>query len=103
MARTIIGSTIAIDGTIDGEPAVVVQGSVKGAIHGASEVSVEKGAEVEAEIDTDVLSVAGKLRGKVTAKSKVSIGPEGKMVGDIRSPRILIADGAQFKGNIDME
>lgn len=103
MAKTIIGNTMVIEGSIEGEPAVTVHGTVKGKISSAAEVNLEKTADVEAEVEADILQVAGKLRGKVAARQKVAIAAEGKMVGDIRAPRILIADGAQFKGNIDME
>ena len=42
------------------------------------------------------------LVGNVTASDKVEVRKEGKMVGDIKAPRVVIADGAKFKGNIEM-
>ena len=42
------------------------------------------------------------LVGNVTATERVEVRKEGKMVGDIKAPRVVIADGAKFKGNIEM-
>src|SRR5215475_2585780 len=100
---TIIGSTMLIEGEIDGEEKLVVLGTVQGKIKIDQGVEIARSGVVRAEIETDSLSVAGQVNGRVTAKTRVEITPEGKMVGDIRAPRILIADGAQFKGNIDMD
>lgn len=102
-AKTVIGSSLVIDGEISGEDGVVVHGTVRGKISVDKGVVVERGAEVEAEIETDIVQVAGRLAGKVNAKGRVEITAEGKMVGDIRAPRILIADGALFRGHIEME
>ena len=103
MAITQIGSTLVIEGEISGSDAVVVQGRVKGSIETSQGVVIENSAHVEANLTLDTLEVAGDVKGNVTAASRVEIKPEGKMVGDIKAPRILIADGAHFKGNIDMD
>lgn len=103
MANTVIGSTIVIDGEISGEEPVVVQGTVKGRISVSENVYVENSATLEADVEADSVEVSGTLTGNVTAGTRVEIKAEGKMVGDVKSPRILIADGALFKGNIDMD
>lgn len=103
MATTHIGSTMVIEGEIVGADAVVVQGRVKGSIETSQSVVIENSAHVEANLTLDTLEVAGDVKGNVTASTRVEIKPEGKMIGDIKSPRILIADGAHFKGNIDMD
>jgi len=43
------------------------------------------------------------VTGNIRASEKVEIKSDGRMVGDIKAPRILIADGAVFKGNVDMD
>ncbi len=103
MANTVIGSTIVIDGEISGEEAVVVQGTVKGRIATSQSVFVENSATLEADVEADSVEVGGVVTGNISAGSRVEIKAEGKMVGDVKSPRILIADGALFKGNIDMD
>lgn len=101
--KTIIGSTIVIEGEIEGAEDLVVQGTVKGSIALKESLFVENTGVVEADVQTQNVDVSGELKGDVTALSKVEIKKEGKMVGDIRAPRVLIADGALFKGSVDME
>ncbi len=101
--KTIIGSTIIIEGEIEGAEDLVVQGTIKGNISLKESLFVENTGVVEADVQTQNVDISGELKGDVTASSKVEIKKEGKMVGDIRAPRILIADGALFKGSVDME
>lgn len=100
--KTVIGGTITIDGEIDSEDPLVVHGRVTGRVQSTAEVSIEAGAEVEAEVSAEAVLVTGALTGPAEAKNRVEITPEGRMTGDIRAPRILIADGAHYKGNVDM-
>lgn len=103
MANTIIGSSIVIDGEISGDEDLVIQGTVKGKIALKENLNVENSGVVEADIQTATVEISGQVTGNIVASDKVEINADGRMVGDIRSPRILIADGATFKGNIDMD
>jgi len=101
--KTIIGKTIVIEGEIEGAEDLVVQGTIKGNIVLKENLLVEPSGLVEADVQTQNVDVGGELKGDITATNKVEIRKEGKMIGDIRAPRILIADGALFKGSVDME
>lgn len=103
MAETIIGKSITIDGEISGDEPVIVEGTVKGKISLESTVTVASGAVVEADVESVQIEISGQVTGNVSASERVEITNDGKMVGDIKSPRILIADGAGFKGHIDMD
>ena len=103
MANTLIGNTIVIDGEITGDEDLVIQGTVKGKIQLQQSLFVEESGSVEAEIETQNVDVSGQVTGNITAADKVELKTECRMVGDIRAPRILIADGASYKGNIDMD
>ncbi len=103
MANTVIGSSITIDGEVSGDEALVVQGTVKGRIQTSQGVYVENSATLEADVEAESVEIGGVVTGNITATSRVEIKAEGKMVGDVKSPRLLIADGALFKGNIDMD
>jgi cytoskeletal protein CcmA (bactofilin family) len=103
MSDTIIGSSIVIDGEITGSAPVIVHGTIKGKIGLEASILVESGARVEADIEVDQLEVSGQVTGNVHARERVEIHSDGRMIGDVRSPRILIADGAGFKGHIDMD
>ncbi len=103
MANTIIGSSIVIDGEISGEEDLVIRGTVKGKIILKENLMVENSGVVEADIQTTNVTISGQVTGNIQASEKVELRADGRMVGDIKSPRILIADGATFKGNVDMD
>jgi len=103
MANTVIGSTIVIDGEISGDEDLVIQGTVKGRIALKEHLTVEQSGTVEADIQTQTVQISGQVTGNIQASEKVELASGGRMVGDIKAPRILIADGAIFKGNVDMD
>jgi cytoskeletal protein CcmA (bactofilin family) len=103
MGNTIIGSSIVIDGEISGDEQLTVLGTVKGKIAVGQNLIVEPGATVEANIETNALTVSGRITGNVVARERVELRADAKMIGDVKAPRIVIADGASFKGNVDMD
>jgi len=103
MANTVIGSTIVIDGEITGDEDLVVLGTVKGRISLRENIIVERDGVVEASIETATITVNGSVTGDIAASERAELKTDCNVVGDIRAPRILIADGASFKGNVDME
>jgi cytoskeletal protein CcmA (bactofilin family) len=102
-AQTVIGSSIVIDGEIAGDENLVVRGTVKGKIALKESLYVESSGVLEADVETAAIEVAGQVTGNIVARDRVELKPDSKVVGDIRSPRILIADGAMFKGSVDMD
>jgi cytoskeletal protein CcmA (bactofilin family) len=103
MANTVIGSGIVIDGEISGDELLTILGTVKGKVAMAGNVVVEAGATVEADVEGQIVTISGKLTGNVSAREKLELRPESKMVGNAKAPRIVVADGASFKGNVDMD
>lgn len=103
MAETVIGPNITIDGEITGTDAVIIEGTVKGRVASEGPVTVAQSGVLEADVETAQVAVSGQVTGNIVATERVEITTEGRMVGDIKSPRILIADGAGFKGHIDMD
>jgi cytoskeletal protein CcmA (bactofilin family) len=103
MANTVIGSTIVIDGEITGDEDLVVQGTVKGRVSLRENIVVEESGVLEANIETSTITIHGTVTGDVQASERAELKSNCRVVGDIRAPRILIADGASFKGNVDMD
>ncbi|HSN15029.1 MAG TPA: polymer-forming cytoskeletal protein, partial [Anaeromyxobacteraceae bacterium] len=93
-AQTVIGSSIVIDGEISGDEDLVIQGTVKGKISLKESLFVESSGVIEADIETANVEVSGQVTGNIGASDKVELKTDCKVVGDIRAPRILIADGA---------
>jgi cytoskeletal protein CcmA (bactofilin family) len=103
VANTVIGSSLIIDGEISGDEDLVIQGTVKGKISLRESLFVESSGVVEADIETQNVEIAGRVTGNIAATDKVELKSDCRVVGDIKAPRILIADGASFKGNVDMD
>ena len=103
MANTVIGSTIVIDGEITGDEDLVVQGTVKGRVSLRGNIIVEESGVLEANVETSTITIHGTVTGDIAASERAELKSNCRVVGDIRAPRILIADGASFKGNVDME
>ncbi|MEC9073415.1 MAG: polymer-forming cytoskeletal protein [Myxococcota bacterium] len=103
MAETIIGSNITIEGDISGSDPLTLHGTLKGSLQVDDVVTIATNGLAEADIESAAIEVAGVVEGNVTASDKIDIKAGGRLVGDVRAPRVLIADGAAFKGNINMQ
>ena len=103
MASTVIGSGITIEGEVTTDEDVVVAGTLRGKLTAKEGVTIEHGATVEADVAGASLVVAGSLTGNITSSDRVDLQTGAKVVGNVKAARITIADGAQFKGNVDMD
>ncbi len=103
MASTVISQGITVEGEITSDEDVVVQGTLRGKLHAKDVVSVETGAIVEADIAATSLSIGGHVTGNVSVSERVDLMAGGRLVGDVKAARLTIADGAAFKGNVDMD
>lgn len=99
---TIIGESILISGSLNGDEDLTVRGRVEGTLTLTRTLVVEPTGTVKAEVQVKNCIIAGVVVGNVTATESVEITKEGRMVGDIAAPRVIIVDGASFRGRIDM-
>jgi cytoskeletal protein CcmA (bactofilin family) len=99
-----IGKSLEIKGELTGDENLTIEGKVEGKIvlHG-HDVTIGPEGRVNAEIHARAVTVGGTVKGNITADDKVELASSGKMTGDIRAPRVVLADGARFKGSIDMD
>ena len=103
MAGTVIGHSIEVSGEIHGDEDLVILGSVRGKIFLKDNLVVESSANVEADLESRSIEISGTVTGSVVASERVEIREEGRVNGNIKAPRITIADGALFRGTVDME
>lgn len=101
--ETIVGPAIAIRGRIDGEEDLRVEGRIEGSIALTETLYVEPSGVVIAEVEARDVVVSGILIGDVTAINCVTLNKGAKLIGNIRSPRLIIADGASFRGDVAMD
>lgn len=99
---TIIGESILISGSLNGDEDLTVNGRVEGTLALTKTLLVEPTGIVKAEVQVRNCVIAGVVVGNVTATESVEITNQGRMVGDITAPRVIIVDGASFRGRIDM-
>ncbi len=99
---TVIGPSILISGKLTGDEDLTVRGRVEGELSLTKTLIVEPSGIVKANVAVRNAIVSGVVVGNITATESVELTKEGRMVGDIRSPRVIIVDGASFRGRVDM-
>lgn len=99
-----IGQSVQIKGELTGNEDLTIDGMVDGKILVKDHsLTVGTNGKINAEVHAKTVIVVGQVSGNITADDKVEIAPSGSVEGDIRAPRVAIADGAQFRGSIDMD
>lgn len=101
--QTIISPDTNIKGTITGNGDVTIHGRFEGKINISSNVNVEKTGIVMADIQAGNIVISGKVTGNLSGRDMTEIKPQGILEGDIVSPKVIIAEGAIFKGSVDMK
>ncbi len=100
---TVIGASIIITGNIVGEDDdLIIRGRVEGAIQVGGTVTIEEHGIVKADIDASEIVVHGILVGNIESAERVEIGSTGRVVGNIKTERLVIQPGARVRGEIDM-
>jgi cytoskeletal protein CcmA (bactofilin family) len=100
--RTVIGAGIQVNGRVSGEEDLHVEGRLEGSVALTETFYVAAAGTVVAEVKARDVVVSGVLVGNVVAEDSVTLNPGAKLIGDITAPRIIIADGAAFSGNVGM-
>ena len=99
-----IGKSIVINGELSGSEDLTIEGRVDGKIELRDHVlTVGPNGRIKAQVFAKSVVVLGEVTGNVTATDKVDIRDNGSVDGDIAAPRVAIAEGAHFRGSIDMQ
>jgi len=99
-----IGKSVVIKGELSGSEDLTIEGQVEGKIELRDNIlTIGPNARIKAQVFAKSVIVLGKVNGNVTASEKVDIREHGSVEGDITGPRVAIADGATFRGSIDMQ
>lgn len=100
----IIGQSIQIKGELSGNEDLTIDGTVEGNIElKQNNLTIGPNGNIKADINAKTVTITGKVEGNVTADEKVEIRETGNLRGNIAAPRVVIADGAFFKGSVEME
>ncbi|MGH7799013.1 MAG: bactofilin family protein [Thermodesulfobacteriota bacterium] len=99
-----IGKSIFIKGEVSGRQDLIIDGRVEGEIQlKENQVTIGEYGKISGEIHAKSIIIQGEVIGNMFAEEKIEIKTSGSLIGDISSPRLIIDDGAYFKGRIDME
>jgi cytoskeletal protein CcmA (bactofilin family) len=98
----VIGAKTQFKGEITGTETVLVDGLVEGTVRITGDLRIGRGGTVKATVSAQSVAVAGELVGDCHAAQRVEIEASGRLTGNIRAPRVVIVEGATFRGNSDM-
>jgi cytoskeletal protein CcmA (bactofilin family) len=99
-----IGNSIVIRGEVSGGEDLTIEGQVEGKIELRQNIlTIGPNAKIKAQVFAKTVIVQGEVHGNVTAAERVDIRDNGSVDGDLSAPRVAIADGAHFRGSIDMQ
>ncbi len=101
--QAVLGKSVIVKGQIFSREDLTIDGEVEGTVElQEHRLTVGPNGKVTASIKAREIVVLGTIHGNVETTDKIDIRKEAKLVGDIRTARIVIEDGAYFKGNIDI-
>ena len=101
--QAVIGRSITIKGEVTGDEDLVIQGRVDGSvILDQHSVTVGPEGQVKANITGRIVTVEGRVEGNVTGDEQVVLRKASWVQGDIKAPRVVLEDGAHFRGGVTM-
>ena len=99
-----IGKSIVVEGELHASEDLTIEGRVEGRITLKQHVlRIGPSGRIQARVSAKSVVVLGDVTGNIEAAERISIGSGGTVNGDIKAPRVAIADGATFSGSIDMQ
>ncbi len=101
-ARTVLGGETRFTGKIRFDDSLKIDGYFEGTIESDGFLMIESGAEVVADVNVGVLVVGGVVQGDVIASERLELLPGGQIIGNVRCPSLIMADGTGIRGRCEM-
>jgi cytoskeletal protein CcmA (bactofilin family) len=99
-----LGASLHVKGEITGNEDLTIDGTVEGLVHLEDrKLTVGASAKVTADVISREVVVYGNVKGNLRARDRIEIKKDGSVVGDLTTARIMIEDGAYFKGSIEID
>jgi len=99
---TLVAPGTKIVGKISGSAEVIVDGELEGELRVDGGAVIGTGGTVRGEIAARTVRVGGKVFGNIRGGERVEVLASGALEGDVSAPRVVIAEGAFFKGKVEM-
>lgn len=100
---TVIGNEAYFQGTLTAKGSLRIDGRIDGSIVDAKIVTVGKSGKVKGDISCEICYICGEVKGNITALDHIEALAGSRVDGDMRSPRIMLEEGAVFNGNCSMD
>jgi cytoskeletal protein CcmA (bactofilin family) len=101
-ATTHIAPGAKITGQVNGSSDLLIDGELEGKVQLESNVTIGAEGRVRGDISARTVRIGGRVQGNVQGIEKVEILPTGRLEGDVSAPRVVLAEGAFFKGKVEM-
>lgn len=99
---TYFGKNLMIKGRVSGNGNIIIVGGLDGEFDLKGQLKIAQPAKVKGEVKADVISVNGSVQGTLNAQQRVHLDQTARIQGQIITPRLSIAEGAFFDGDIKM-
>ena len=99
-----LGASLHVKGEITGNEDLAIDGSVEGLVHLEDrKLTIGASAKLTADVIAREVVVYGNVKGNLRARDRIEIKKDGSVIGDLTTARIMIEDGAYFKGSIEID
>ena len=100
----VIGPKIKFKGELSGEEDLIIEGTVEGTIELKDhQLTIGKQGAVHANVSAKSITIEGKVEGDLTAVERINIKASSEVLGNVKAERVMLEDGAKFRGSIDMD
>ncbi len=102
-SESTIGDSLSIEGEIHADEPLVIRGRIKGNVHVNQQLVIAESGQVNGDLYGKVIIIRGTVKGKVVSAQKLIITGSGTFHGDIAAEKLVIEEGARFKGHVTMD
>jgi cytoskeletal protein CcmA (bactofilin family) len=99
---TYIGKNLMIKGRVSGNGDIIILGGLEGEFDLKGQLKIAQTANIKGEVKADIISVNGIVQGTLNAQQRVHLDQTARIEGHIITPKLSIAEGAFFDGEIKM-
>ena len=101
--ETIVGPSVKVEGELNSDGNILIEGQVSGKIKTSKHLRVEEGAKISADVSADSALVAGEMRGNIKLASVLELTPTAHIYGDVTTKTLIMASGAVLHGHCTMD